>query len=146
MTKLCSGAPVHAAATPPTAAQTDGQETNLVCIQPRQSKHKHFSYQYLGKVQTKPEAIADIHFSLLLLKLKRTCSRFIRDPEEQVINTRQAGIHQSQNAWEGVSVQSLLRLANSNTVRGSCRGAWGAETRMGLLSACTPRALESTGR
>lgn len=66
--------------------RADRQEINLVCMQPRQSKHKHFSYQYWGKVQAKPEAIGDIHFSLLPLKLKRTWCRFVRDLKEQAIN------------------------------------------------------------
>lgn len=78
--------PVHPAANPPTAEQTDRQTINLACMQPRQSKHKYFSYQCLGKAQAKPEAMGDIHFSLLPLNLKRTWGRFVRDPEEQVIN------------------------------------------------------------
>lgn len=66
--------------------QTDRQEINLMYMQPRQSKHKHFSYQCLGEVQAKPEAEGDIHFSLLLLKSERTWGRSVRDPEAAAIN------------------------------------------------------------
>ena len=72
-------------------------------MQPRQNKHKHFSYQCLGKVQAKPEAIGDIHFSLCPLKMKKTWGGFVRDPEEQAISTMKAGTHQFQNAWQGGS-------------------------------------------